>query len=372
MRVLFCTNAFSTVSNGPAKFAAILASTKHLSGNREIRILTEDSIESQGNVYQVKLKYPAFFQPFSQFIRMYQYHRVAMQIRKNYPFDVLVYNNALVGFLSMLLFRGTTGMINDYTNATWNEDPFGKSGEKNLKRRVFFEVEKWFCRLSRRKIITNSQYLSSVLTATYGVDSSRFSVLHKGIEEKLIAQNRQELLQNKISNSVLFVKTNYLLAGFSDLADALKILDKEIRLTVIGPAESNHNSIREMFHGSKVQLDLRAHQNQDKVFELMKSHRVFCLPSYKEAFGVAILEALSCACRVVASRTGGIPEATGNGPWGFLFSPGNPGELAISLEQALCSSDEVINEPLEQHLLGFAESRLVNRFFEILENDESK
>ena len=372
MRVLFCTNAFSTVSNGPAKFARILASTEHLNGSREIRILTEDCRESSGNVYHLHFRYPAFLKPFSQFIRMYRYHRAAMRIRESYPFDVLVYNNALVGFLSMLFFRGTTGMINDYTNATWKEDPFGKSGEKNLKRRVFFLVEKWFCRFSRRKIMTNSRYLSSVLASEYGVDSSRFMVLHKGIEEKLVAQNRKHLLKHKISDSILFVKTNYLLAGFPDLAAAVKLLDKKIRLTVIGPAESSHDSIREMFRGSKVMLDLRAHQNQDEVFELMKSHRVFCLPSYKEAFGVAVLEALSCACRVVASQTGGIPEASGNGPWAYLCSPGNPEELASCLGQALSSSDEVINEKLEEHLQNFAENKLVNRFFELLESDESK
>lgn len=372
MKVLFCTNAFSTVSNGPAKFANILAGSSCLKNGQEIRILTEDCIATERNVYRLKLKYPAFLKAFSQFFRMFQYHRAAMQIRKTYPFDVLVYNNALVGLISTLFFRNTVGMINDYTNATWKEDTFGKSGEKNLKRRIFFVVEKWFCRFCRRKIITNSQYLSKVLASEYKVDSSRFMVLHKGIEEKLIAQNRQILLKNKISNSILFVKTNYMLAGFPDLAAAVKLLDKEIRLTVVGPVESTHDSIRAMFNGRRVLLDLRSHQNQNEVFELMKSHQVFCLPSYKEAFGVAILEALSCACRVVASQTGGIPEATGSGPWGYLCPPGNPEQLAKRLLEALESPDEVINEQLEVHLRNYSETRLIGRFFELLENDESQ
>ena len=187
---------------------------------------------------------------------MFQYHRAAMQIRKTYPFDVLVYNNALVGFFSMLMFQGTIGMINDYTNATWAKDQFGNSGENKWKRRLFSIVEKWFCRWSKNKIITNSRYLSSVLALEYQVPESRFLVLHKGIEESLIKQNRSQLAEGKTDNSILFVKTNYMLAGFKDLAEAVKKLDRKVRLTVVGPAKEQHAAIRELVAGSEADLDL--------------------------------------------------------------------------------------------------------------------
>jgi glycosyltransferase involved in cell wall biosynthesis len=366
MRVLFCTNAFATVSNGPAKFANILAGNRNPGNGHEIRILTEDCTENSDSVFRMELRYPAFLKPFSQFFRMYQYHRTAMRIRKFYPFDVLVYNNALVGFISMLLFDGTVGMINDYTNATWKDDAAGRTGEKSLKRRIFSLVEKWFCRWSERKIITNSQYLSEILSSVYQVSPSKFCVLHKGIEEKLLQQNRRILAQEKVEDSILFVKTNYMLAGFSDLADAVKLLRKPIRLTVAGPPKEHHDLIRDMFSETEVILDLRANQSQEEVFNLMKSHKVFCLPSHKEAFGVSVLEALSFGCRVVATNVGGIPEAAGTGPWQFLCPAGNPTELARQLTNAFQCPDSVFNQELEQHLENFRESKLISSFFEVL------
>ena len=42
-----------------------------------------------------------------------------------------------------------------------------------------------------------------------------------------------------------------------------------------------------------------------------------------EAFGIAIAEAMSCGCAVVASHVGGIPEVVGNeGHAGVLVAPG--------------------------------------------------
>ncbi len=366
MKVLFCTNAFSRVSNGPAKFANLLARNSFLSNGDEIRILTEDCGASSENVYQLPLRYPSFLKPFSQFIRMLQYHRAAMKIRKTYAFDALIYNNALVGFWSMLFFRGTFGMVNDYTNATWKEDAAGFRGESGLKRQVFFYIEMWFCRLSKNPVLTNSRSLSEILGKAYQLPPASFRTLHKGIEKSLVNQNRQALLPGKIPDSILFVKTNYQLAGFRDLASALLLMDKAVCLTVIGPPESSHQEIRSLFEQSKVILDLRAQQNQEEVFLAMRQHKVFCLPSYKEAFGVSILEALACACRVVASEVGGIPEALGKGPWAFLSEAGNPNMLAEKLNAALESPDSVIGIELDAHLSNFSEETLINRFMNLL------
>jgi N-acetyl-alpha-D-glucosaminyl L-malate synthase BshA len=48
---------------------------------------------------------------------------------------------------------------------------------------------------------------------------------------------------------------------------------------------------------------------------------VFLLPSEHESFGLAALEAMSCALPVVASNIGGLHEVIRNGETGFLFDP---------------------------------------------------
>jgi glycogen synthase len=62
---------------------------------------------------------------------------------------------------------------------------------------------------------------------------------------------------------------------------------------------------------------------------------VFALASVWEAFGIASLEAMSCACAVVATRSGGIPEVMLDGETGLLARPGDPLDLADKLAALL-------------------------------------
>ena len=104
MKVLFCTNAFEKVSNGPAKFAHLLLDGAENAG-LETRILTEDVLLETPLVYKLDLNISRPFKPFGMFIRMWKYHKASMRIRKEFDFDVLVYNNAIIGLFSFLFFK---------------------------------------------------------------------------------------------------------------------------------------------------------------------------------------------------------------------------------------------------------------------------
>ena len=55
---------------------------------------------------------------------------------------------------------------------------------------------------------------------------------------------------------------------------------------------------------------------------------VFLLPSEKESFGLAALEAMAAATPVVSSNTGGIPEVNIHGKTGFLADVGDVEKMA--------------------------------------------
>ena len=59
------------------------------------------------------------------------------------------------------------------------------------------------------------------------------------------------------------------------------------------------------------------------------------LPSYREAQGVSLLEAMALAKPVVASRVGGIPEFVEDGVTGLLVDPRDPSALAGAITRAL-------------------------------------
>jgi glycosyltransferase involved in cell wall biosynthesis len=62
---------------------------------------------------------------------------------------------------------------------------------------------------------------------------------------------------------------------------------------------------------------------------------VAVLPSYREAQGLSILEAMALSRPVVASAVGGIPEMIEHGRTGLLVPPRDPGALAASIIRLL-------------------------------------
>lgn len=64
-----------------------------------------------------------------------------------------------------------------------------------------------------------------------------------------------------------------------------------------------------------------------------RSAKLLLVPSQYEAFGIVALEAIASGCPVVATRTGGLPEAVGD--CGLLVPPNDPDSLADAVERAL-------------------------------------
>jgi glycosyltransferase involved in cell wall biosynthesis len=56
---------------------------------------------------------------------------------------------------------------------------------------------------------------------------------------------------------------------------------------------------------------------------------------------LALLEAMSMQCVVVATRVGGVPEMIENGVNGFLIEPGRPLALADLTSEALSNVDSL-------------------------------
>lgn len=74
--------------------------------------------------------------------------------------------------------------------------------------------------------------------------------------------------------------------------------------------------------------DVRFLGKLDAVEELLSVCDVFIMPSEKESFGLAALEAMACEVPVISSNTGGLPELVIQGKTGFMSNVGDLEDMA--------------------------------------------
>jgi glycosyltransferase involved in cell wall biosynthesis len=343
MKVLFCTNAFGNITNGPAKFANLILEVNQLYPEHELHVLTEDITGEhpvhKGYVHKVHLKIPVFLKPFGQIIRMFQYYARVKEIEKTYPFDVLVYNNAFTGLYAALVSRKpTVGMINDEKNLTARIANF-KASSQWLKRFTFRYLEKLSAHWHTH-IITNSDYLTRKVTQAYLLPVGKVSRLYKAVDLSAIRYAPARPFTTPVR--VLFVKADYRIGGLDVLIDALARLPQyRFRLTIVGPEKQFEKNIAALCSlASNTESLYLGAQSQAAVFQHLLRHDIFCVPSRSEALGVANIEALASGISVVSTRVGGIPEVMDNGNNGWLTEAGDGVSLATALEHCIGNPEE--------------------------------
>lgn len=117
--------------------------------------------------------------------------------------------------------------------------------------------------------------------------------------------------------------------GVADLIEAFNTLGSRfsnLHMLLVGPDEDGFDSlVRDLprIH--------RAGYTQ-VVEEYMAAADVFCLPSYREGFGLVLIEAGAVGLPVVASRIYGITDAVVEGETGLLHQPGDIDDLTRKIE----------------------------------------
>ena len=81
--------------------------------------------------------------------------------------------------------------------------------------------------------------------------------------------------------------------------------------------------------------------NSNEVDKILCFTDLFLLPSEKESFGLAALEAMAMGVPVISSNTGGLPEVNIHGVSGFLSEVGNVDEMAENALKIISSEESL-------------------------------
>lgn len=147
--------------------------------------------------------------------------------------------------------------------------------------------------------------------------------------------------------------------GILDLVKAFsEVSTPKVHLLIVGPDEHHLlPEIAKILHHKKDVL----HVLPETVYpaDYMNSADVLCLPSYREGFGVVIIEAAACGIPSVASDIYGISDAIVEGKTGLLHIAGNPRDITKKLNIILSNAD--LREKLGEQALERARVIFDNR-----------
>jgi glycosyltransferase involved in cell wall biosynthesis len=189
-----------------------------------------------------------------------------------------------------------------------------------------------------RRVVAVSRALGDE-AVRLGARPERIAVVHNGVDGALFfprdrAEARRELgLSNQ--KRLLYVGRLERQKGVLDLLDAFARLAParpDFALTLVGDGSARGEcQTRAAAIGAQVQLI--GARPLDEVPRFLAACDLLTLPSWNEGTPNVVLEALACGRKVVATRTGGIPDVIDSPRLGELVPVRDPAQLACALER---------------------------------------
>jgi glycogen synthase len=169
----------------------------------------------------------------------------------------------------------------------------------------------------------------------HGTPARRIHVIPPGIRPPAAATDQKDPVPEVGRPRVVYVGRINRQKGVHTLVEAASLVRTphvQVLFVGDGPGRASlERSIRRRGLGDRIHITgFRPHR---EVPAFLRHADVFCLPSRYEEFGSVLLDAMQAKVPIVASNTGGIPDAVG--PAGRLVPPGDAAALAAAIDSLL-------------------------------------
>jgi len=177
-------------------------------------------------------------------------------------------------------------------------------------------------------VFTRSMNIRQSLLQDYGCPPEKVQCVYSGGNLRPTDESQRDYQAKRI----LFVGADWERKGGPELVEAFRIVRQahpDAKLVIVG------SQPRINLPGCEVLGPLPLSAIQPHYEEAS----IFCLPTHREPFGLAFIEAMAFKLPVVATRIGAIPEFVVEGESGYLVEPGDAEGLAGALARLLEAPD---------------------------------
>ena len=230
------------------------------------------------------------------------------------------------------------------------------AGLQRLAKRRWYSFVRMQARVARRvgPVMTGSQSSRDDIVRDFGVAEHNVRVIPLGVDTRLFHPRPGPRIPGSI---IAVASADSPVKGIPTLLRAFAKIstERDVQLTVVGKPASGgptEQLIGELSLGDKVRFVTGI--SDSDLAELVASSDIAVVPSLYEGFSLPAVEHMASGTPLVASRTGALPEVTGDAA--VLVEPGDPEELAAALRR-------LQDSPRERDLLSAAAVRRVQERF---------
>ena len=214
----------------------------------------------------------------------------------------------------------------------------------------------------RKETFEHFKITKDIEVITNFIDLEKFKKQKKDHFKKAICPNNEALIVHT-SN---FRKVKRVPDVVKIFANIHREIPSKLLLIGDGPERTR---VEKLCRELDISDDVRFLGKLEAVEEVLSVADLFIMPSEKESFGLAALEAMACEVPVISSDTGGIPELNVQGVTGFL-SP--IGDIEDMTRKALFVLDKDNLPRFKENALSRAKEFDITRILPIYESYYSK
>ena len=244
-------------------------------------------------------------------------------LKADITFSWFAHNHSYLAVrISKLLGKKSVVVVGGYEVANEPDIEYGAIRDPELAKRVRYILENADC------ILAVSEFSKKEILSVAG--PRRIKMVYNGIDTDVFSPMGQK--EEIVLTVCVISAANVRVKGLDTFIEVARHLP-EMRFVFLGKF---FNDVFETLNlDIPSNLEIITSPSQDELLQWYRRAKIYCQLSYRESFGVALAEAMSCECIPVVTDRGALPEVVGD--VGFVVPYGDAQATVDAISKALTS-----------------------------------